>query len=171
MEAALSLGGNTGNGTETLKKALKRLEDGAFRIGRVSRIYRTSPVDCAPGTPDFLNLAVTGFWEGTPEKLLDLGQRIEVQLGRPANHAYHGCRTADIDIVTFGNLEIRTSRLILPHPEAWRRMFVLMPLAEIAPDWRIGSHTASEWLEMLKTSSGGSKNSAQSCLPLSGEER
>lgn len=136
VSVALSLGGNSGNVPEALARAAALLTGGGFRIERVSSAIRTSPVDCPPGTPDFLNQAITGFWRGAPEELLDLTQSIEVRLGRPDRHGFHTPRTLDIDIVAFGRLRMRSERLFLPHPEAAKRAFVLEPLDEIAPEWR-----------------------------------
>lgn len=134
VRAALSLGGNAGNVPETLVRAAELLTAGGFRIERVSSAIRTAPVDCPPGTPDFLNQAMTGFWGGTPEELLDLAQSIEVRLGRPARHGFHTPRTIDIDLVVFGEWRLVSERLFLPHPEAAKRAFVTEPLAEIAPE-------------------------------------
>jgi len=134
--AALSLGGNSGNVPETFARAAELLAEGGFRIERVSSVLRTSPVDCPPGTPDFLNQAMTGFWTGTPEALLDLAQSVEVRLGRPARHGFHTPRTIDIDLVAFGKRRLVSERLILPHPEAAKRAFVLDPLDGIAPEFR-----------------------------------
>ena len=134
VRVALALGGNTGDVSENLRRAAELLNEGGFRIERVSRTLRTSPVDCPPGTPDFLNQALTGLWNGTPEALLDLTQSIEVRLGRPARHGFHTARPIDLDIIAFGELRMRSERLALPHPEAAKRAFVMDPLAEIAPE-------------------------------------
>ncbi len=130
---ALSLGGNLGDVPETMKRAMDLLRAGGFAIEKISSVYRTVPVDCPPGMPDFCNSALTGYWQGTPEELLDLAQSIEVRLGRPADHGYHLSRTMDIDIVFMEGVVLKSPRLTLPHPEAHRRAFVMEPLREIAP--------------------------------------
>lgn len=134
VRTALSLGGNLGDVAEAFRQAAELLGQGGFAVQKTASVYRTTPVDCPPGTPDFCNTAMTGLWSDTPEKLLDLTQHIEVLLGRPADHGYHQSRTLDIDILFMGGIEMATPRLTLPHPEAARRRFVLDPLSEIAPE-------------------------------------
>lgn len=94
----------------------------------------------APGTPPFLNGAVSGLWDGTPGELLRLCQKIEAENGRPADHAHYVSRTLDLDIVLFGRQSIREPALTIPHPLAVRRAFVMTPLREIEPEM-------AEWLE------------------------
>ncbi|MCQ2379181.1 MAG: 2-amino-4-hydroxy-6-hydroxymethyldihydropteridine diphosphokinase, partial [Victivallaceae bacterium] len=101
-----------------------------------SGIRRTAPVDCEPGTPDFLNQGVTGVWPGTAEELLLLGRAIEIRCGRPAVHSSRQARVFDCDLILFGEETISRPGLQVPHPRAKMRRFVLEPLAEIAPDWR-----------------------------------
>lgn len=130
----LSLGGNLGDVPATFQQAEKLLVGGGFAVEKSSSIFRTAPVDCPPDTPDFCNIAIAGYWCGTPEELLDLTQSIEVHLGRPADHGYHQSRTLDIDIVWMEKTSMNTPRLTLPHPEAGNRRFVLDPVQEIAPE-------------------------------------
>ena len=131
---ALLLGGDLGNTERFFDTALAGLAAaGAERLRR-SRLYRTAPVDCVPGTPDFLNCAVTGLFPGSPRELLALTQRLEVEAGRPARHSSREARVLDIDIILFGNTVLDSPELTIPHPRARRRRFVLEPLAEIAPD-------------------------------------
>ena len=94
----------------------------------------------APGTPAFLNGAVSGLWGGTARELLRLCQTIEAENGRPADHAHYVSRTLDLDIVLFGRQSIREPDLTVPHPLAVRRAFVMTPLREIEPEM-------AEWLE------------------------
>ena len=132
---ALALGSNVGDGAKTFDQACMLLQDHGVTITGRAGIITTEPVDCPAGTPDFSNSALTGTFDGTPEDLLAITQKIEQQLGRPADHAYHDSRTLDIDIILFGNTICQTPRLTLPHPRAQERTFVLIPLAQIAPDW------------------------------------
>ncbi len=101
----------------------------------LSPLYRTSPVDCAPGTPDFVNAALCGFWNRTPEELHSLCLYAEEKAGRPVVHLRNSNRPLDIDIIFFGELIINTTRLKIPHPEARKRLFVMKPLADIAGEF------------------------------------
>lgn len=130
----IAFGGNLGDVPATFLRAAFLLEIAGFQILRFSSCYTTSPVDCPCGTPDFTNAVASGYWSGTPEKLLDACQKTEVECGRPHHHEHHVSRTLDLDIILFGEHVIRNKRLIIPHPEAKFRDFVTIPLKEIAPD-------------------------------------
>lgn len=132
---ALLLGGNLGKTEMFFDAALAGLA-AAGAVGMLrSRLYLTAPVDCVPGTPDFLNCAVTGFFSGAPLELLALTQSLEIKAGRPAFHSSREARVLDIDIILFGRHLLSTPKLSIPHPRARFRRFVLEPLAEIAPDF------------------------------------
>ena len=94
----------------------------------------------APGTPAFLNGALSGLWSGTAEELLLLCQKIEAENGRPPDHAHYVSRTLDLDIILFGRQIIREPALTIPHPLAVHRSFVMTPLREIEPEM-------ADWLE------------------------
>lgn len=153
-EIALALGGNIGDTAGYMKKAVEMLEAGGVEVSAEAKPIQTAPVDCAPGTAVFTNTALTGKFGGSPFELLDLCQHIERELGRPELHGHNAPRTIDLDIVDFGGIALASPRLTLPHPRASGRLFVLEPLAEIAPEMRIGNHTVSELLECLR----GGKN-------------
>ena len=131
-EVALSLGGNTGDVPSAFRRALKKLQDGGLCEIRISSLYRTAPVGCEKGTPDFINAAVTGKWNGSPDSLHNLCLKIEVEEGRPADHVKYASRTIDLDIIFFGDMVYSDSKITVPHREAKKRLFVLIPLAEIA---------------------------------------
>jgi len=126
----LSLGSNLGNRQENLDRALKLLSE-RMRLGKVSSIYDTEAV--GPITqPRFLNLACEAFTHLTPEGLMALAKGIELKMGR---HSKTGePRVIDIDVILYGDLVIDTKDLVIPHPRMQERSFVLIPLAEIAPD-------------------------------------
>jgi endonuclease III/2-amino-4-hydroxy-6-hydroxymethyldihydropteridine diphosphokinase len=134
---ALGLGANLGDPAATFRRAIAELRNAGLTDVRVSGLYRTDPVDCPPGTPAFTNAALTGGWHGTVRELLNVCKGIEVQMGRPARHGRNQSRTLDLDILMFGNERRQDADLTLPHPQLDDRLFVLAPLAEIAPDWRI----------------------------------
>ncbi|MEA4862038.1 MAG: 2-amino-4-hydroxy-6-hydroxymethyldihydropteridine diphosphokinase [Victivallaceae bacterium] len=133
-EIAIALGSNLDDRTANLKEAALLLASGGVGELRLSEFIETAPVGCELGTPNFLNAAAVGQWAGTPEALLELCQRIERELGRPAAHGVNTPRTVDLDIVLFGDLKMNTPQLTIPHPRAAQRDFVKIPLASIAPE-------------------------------------
>ena len=148
------MGGNIGDPAAAFALAAKKLAAGGMTGIRMSRCFRTEPVDCAPGTPVFQNAALTGEWHGSPEALLKLCQTIEQEAGRPANHGFHTSRPLDLDIILLGERRISTPALTVPHPRAKERRFVLDALAEIAGNWTfpddgISVKTALERLKKL----------------------
>lgn len=147
---ALALGGNIGSTEELFQQAVSLLTRNGVENIRLSPIIVTQPVDCPPGTPLFKNAALTATWDGSPQELLLLCQSIEVALGRPKEHGRNQSRTVDIDIITFDEQEINSPDLIIPHPRAAQRRFVLEPLAAIAPEWLIGKKSAARLLAELK---------------------
>jgi len=134
IPVALSLGGNLGNVPVTFENTIVELDMGGLKNIHRSSLYHTAPVGCAPGTPDFINAAITGIWSGSVEQLHELCKSLEVKFGRPRQHEHYGSRTLDLDIIFFGNELISTPELTIPHREAANRLFVLIPLAEIAPE-------------------------------------
>ena len=133
---ALMLGGDLGDSAAIFAAAAAALEHAGMTDVRRSRIYRSAPVDCIPGTPDFSDQALTGVWPGTAEELFALCQQLERDAGRPEKHSSREARTLDIDLILFGDTVSDAPDLTIPHPRARERRFVLEPLAEIAPDWR-----------------------------------
>lgn len=134
----IALGGNLGDVPATFRRACEALSDAGFRIRRFSSLLRTAPLGCEPGAPEFFNAALSGFWDGTALDLLNVCRRIEADNGRPNNHAHHVSRTLDLDIVSFGRETLDLPDLKVPHPEAVRRDFVMIPVREIEPelaDW------------------------------------
>jgi dihydropteroate synthase len=129
----LALGGNVGDKAKSLRQALRAIagEEG-IELTAVSRLYRTAPW----GKTDqdwFVNACALGRTTLAPEALLERVKRLEVELGREPTVRW-GPRVIDIDLIAYGNLTLKTERLTLPHPELFNRAFVLVPLAEIAPD-------------------------------------
>ena len=135
-KTAIAIGGNTGNVAATFAAAMRLLTEAGLRQLRHSNWLRTAPVDCAPGTADFLNGALTGDWPGDARTLLRCCQAIEERCGRPAEHGVNQPRTLDLDLILLGEECCHSDELTLPHPRARQRRFVLAPLAEIAADWR-----------------------------------
>lgn len=132
---ALSLGGNLGDVPATFAWALRGLETGGLADVVLSPFYRTAPVDCAPGAPDFVNAAVVGLWPGDVWALHRRCKELELAAGRPAEHGLNSDRALDIDLILFGAATIDGGGLRVPHPRAAERLFVLVPLADVAADW------------------------------------
>ena len=131
---ALSFGGNIGDVAAAFDAAVAGLEKAGLRDVKRSTAKIYPPVDCHPGTPDFLNMAASGWWGGSPEELRAVCVKLEQCAGRPEKHDSAASRTLDLDIVVFGDELIDTDTLRIPHPKARERLFVLEPLAEIAGD-------------------------------------
>ena len=136
MRAGIALGSNLGDRAARLREARRHLfalHDGSGPF-LCSRIYETEPQDCPPGSPAFLNASIELHTALAPLDLLAALQRIEHQLGRPADHAFHAPRTIDLDILYLDNLRFVLPELTVPHPRIAERPFVLLPLADIAPN-------------------------------------
>jgi 2-amino-4-hydroxy-6-hydroxymethyldihydropteridine diphosphokinase len=130
ITAYLSLGSNLGNREDNLDMALKLLGQ-RMRLGKVSSIYDTEPLGNTD-QPRFLNLACEVFTRLTPEGLLALAKGVEGKMGRRGKSGEP--RTIDIDILLYGDKTVDQPDLVIPHPSMAQRSFVLVPLAEIAPD-------------------------------------
>jgi 2-amino-4-hydroxy-6-hydroxymethyldihydropteridine diphosphokinase len=138
METAyIALGANlpspAGSPRQTLDAAILRLgELGNFTAQ--SSYYSTEPVGYAD-QPEFLNAAIAIETTLEPQPLLDCLLAIERDFGRDRSHGIpNGPRTLDLDILLYGDYVVNTQALQLPHPRMAQRSFVLLPLAEIAPE-------------------------------------
>jgi 2-amino-4-hydroxy-6-hydroxymethyldihydropteridine diphosphokinase len=98
----------------------------------VSPVYQTEPVGVTD-QPAFLNLAVSGTTDLSPGDLLRTVKRIESDIGRRPTYRW-GPRVVDIDIILYGDAVVQEAELSIPHREMQRRAFVLVPLADIAPE-------------------------------------
>lgn len=134
--AYIALGSNLGSPRENVLRAMDRLQQLSDQPIVRSSIYNTEPVDCPPGSPRFANAAVALVprADETPETLLTKLQTIEREFGRQPKQQHNEPRPLDLDLIAFGNETRNTPQLILPHPRAHLRRFVLEPLAEIAPE-------------------------------------
>lgn len=134
-EALLALGGNVGDSRAILARAVALLCDGeAVWLVARSAAYRTPPWG-DPDQPPFINLCIAVETTLSPLALLARAHQVERALGRDrARERRWGPRTADIDILAYDDLTLDTPELTLPHPRLFERAFVLVPLAEIAPD-------------------------------------
>ncbi|MEN6545446.1 MAG: 2-amino-4-hydroxy-6-hydroxymethyldihydropteridine diphosphokinase [Armatimonadia bacterium] len=129
----LSLGANLGDRAEQLAEALKALKaHPRLALAAVSDAYETAAVADEP-QPDYLNLVVALQTDLTPLQLLHVCQEIEQRLGRTRPY-HHAPRTIDIDLLACGDIIAHTPELTLPHPRMLERQFVLVPLADVAPE-------------------------------------
>ncbi len=137
--AWLALGGNVGDSRTILDRAVALLCDGdKVRLTARSADYRTPPWGVEDQAP-FVNLCIAVDTALSPQDLLARAHEVERALGRDRSRELRwGPRTADIDIIAYGDLTIDDGILTLPHPRLFERAFVLVPLAEIAPDLLIG---------------------------------
>ncbi|HEV2841208.1 MAG TPA: 2-amino-4-hydroxy-6-hydroxymethyldihydropteridine diphosphokinase [Chthoniobacterales bacterium] len=136
MRAGVALGSNLGERLANLRNARKDIAafSGVLPPMRSSALYETEPVGCEKGAPKFLNAAIEFGYAGEARELLRALAAIERLLGRSAAHARNVSRTIDLDLLYFGELEIDTAEMQLPHPRIAEREFVLRPLADIRPD-------------------------------------
>lgn len=131
--SAIALGSNLGDSQHILEDALKKLaQTPGITLQACSSWYQTEPV--GPPQPDYLNGCALLEVQLTPQKLLETLLAVEAEFGR-VRQERNGPRTLDLDLLLFDNLILDTPTLKLPHPRMHERAFVLVPLAEIAPDW------------------------------------
>jgi len=151
-QALLALGGNVGNSRAILDRAVALLCDGKdIKLTARSSDYLTPPWGFKY-QPPFVNLCIAVETTLPPRELLQRAQEVELSLGRDRTHEKrNGPRTADIDIIAYGDLRLNEPNLTLPHPRALERAFVLVPLAEIAPDATIGARRVVDALKLIDT--------------------
>jgi 2-amino-4-hydroxy-6-hydroxymethyldihydropteridine diphosphokinase len=139
VTAYVGLGANLGDPAQAVRQAIMGIAALPFtRLTRQSSLYRTAPVDA--GGPDYINAVVeVATCLCAPELLAQL-QRLEREAGRERPYR-NAPRTLDLDLLVFGGGRIESTALTLPHPRMRERAFVLVPLAEIAPQL-----VAPEWL-------------------------
>lgn len=134
-KAIVALGANLGNTEVTLSAAVEalRASEGIAEL-KVSRFYTTSPVDSSG--PDYLNAVASLKTSLSPDELLRLCQHIENVHGRvrPAG-IVNAPRTLDLDVIDYEGIRQTVPHLILPHPRMHQRLFVLVPMQEVCPDW------------------------------------
>ncbi len=130
----LGLGSNVGEKAAHLRAAVELLAARGVEVEAISSTYLTEPVGEVLDQPDFLNAAVRIRTELEPEALLDACKAVEAERGRVLDAPRHSPRPLDVDLLLLGDLELRTERLTLPHPEVSSRRFVLAPLLELDPD-------------------------------------
>ena len=131
----LALGANAGRREENIRRAIELIDERVGRIEGQSALYETVPLGFE-SEHLFLNAAVSCRTDLTPEKILDVTQEIERELGRlhKSVNGQYADRTIDIDLLWMEGVAMDEPRLTLPHPRIAERDFVLRPLCDIAPE-------------------------------------
>lgn len=134
VPAFIGLGANLGDALACLTWAVQALGGlPATSLVVASSLYRSVPQDCPPGSPDFFNAVAQLRTELCAPDLLEALLALERQAGRERPYR-HAPRTLDLDLLSYGQARIDSPRLTLPHPRMLERAFVLLPLAELAPE-------------------------------------
>jgi 3-oxoacyl-[acyl-carrier protein] reductase len=132
--AYIALGSNLGDRAGTLRAALQRLRaEPGLRLVAYSKFYETPPVGGPADQPAYLNAAATLETDRQPEALLEFLHAVEAAFGR-VRTVQDGPRTLDLDLLLYDDRAINNNKLIIPHPRLHERGFVLVPLADVAPD-------------------------------------
>jgi 2-amino-4-hydroxy-6-hydroxymethyldihydropteridine diphosphokinase len=133
--AILGIGGNLGDRQSNLELGRKWISTEIGTITRASAIYQTAAWGM-DNAPDFYNQVLVVATPQTPHELMENCHHIEEKLGRERKVGEYLSRKLDIDILTFDDEVIATESVKIPHPKMHERLFVLVPLAEVAPDWK-----------------------------------
>ncbi len=149
VDCLIALGSNSGNRLSHLRQAVSDIDKiPGVKVLKKSRVYQTQPL--GPSRRDFLNCALKIRTTKTAMGLLIEFKRLEFLSGRKSGKRW-GPRPLDIDLITYGNARIKTPWLTVPHSEAAKRAFVLVPLSDIVPKVKLGSGaTVQEALSRLK---------------------
>ena len=148
IPAYVALGANLGEPVETLRSAAVALgRRPGVELLAGSPIYRTRPIG-PPGQPEYANAVARVRTTLAPESLLAVLHAVEAEFGRVRDVRW-GPRTLDLDLIWYAGEEHADGRLILPHPRAHEREFVLRPLADLDPDLGLRGRPVRDWLAGL----------------------
>lgn len=148
VTVAVSLGSNLPFSNRSPREIVLAAMESLRQISidsQASSVYLSEPIDCPKGAEDFINAAMVLRVDATTSahELLMVLQGIEADYGRQRSGVQNQARTLDIDIISYGNQVLESSDLVLPHPRAAQRRFVLMPLAEIHPELVLPGQSAN----------------------------
>ena len=135
--AFIALGSNLGDSHELVQRAISKLKEFSDEPILQSSLWLTEPVNCPPGSPPFINaiIALKPRADESADSLLAKLQLLEKEFGRQAKKVLNEARLMDLDLITFGREVRKSGSLILPHPRAHLRRFVLEPMCEICPEF------------------------------------
>ncbi len=137
MKAVIAIGANLGNPQENIDIAVALLRE-ATHVTALSSMYVTKPVG-GPAQPDYINAVALAESELPAADFLSMLHGIEAALGRERKEHW-GPRTIDLDLIQYGNILSYSDELLLPHPRAHERLFVIQPWHEIEPDGILLTH-------------------------------
>lgn len=147
----VALGANLGEPLATLRKVVSEIEASPdFSEVKVSPFYDTSPVESSG--PDYVNAVLTAKTDLAPKEVLHRLQKLEIRYERvrPAG-VVNAPRTLDLDVLLYDDLQSDDPELILPHPRMTGRLFVLVPLADLAgEDSLLEGRTLAEWIATVR---------------------
>lgn len=148
VTAFVALGANLGDSRATIARAMDDISRSAgVTLVQRSSLYRSAPIDSSG--PDYVNAVVEILTSLSAPDLLAVLQEIEALAGRERPYR-NAPRTLDLDILIFGDASIHSPELTVPHPRMFERAFVLLPLAEIAPNQVTSSQLAAVRLQSVK---------------------
>jgi len=156
--AFVALGSNLGDRRRTIEAAVAALAAEDARVVRVSPLVETAPVGGPAGQGPYLNGVLELSTTLEARALLARLHRLEERFGRDrASEVRNGPRVLDLDLLTFGDEEIDEHGIVVPHPRMEERIFVLEPLATLAPEQRLARSgvTVRERLDSLRRSAAG----------------
>lgn len=132
----IAIGSNLGDPAANVERAFEQLQTLCQSPIQKSSLWKSTPVDCPPDSPDFINAAaaIVPIENETPESLLTKLQSMEAAAGRGTKAVLNEPRVLDLDLIAFGNEARASEFLTLPHRRCHLRRFVLEPLNEIAGD-------------------------------------
>ncbi len=148
VTVVVSLGSNLPYSNRSPREIVLSAMESLRRISiesQASSLYLSEPIDCPAGSGEFINAAMVLriASKTSARELLGVLQNMEADYGRQHGAERNRARTLDIDIISYGNQELECKDLILPHPRAALRRFVLMPLAQIHPEMVLPGQSAS----------------------------
>ena len=136
VTAYIALGANLGDAAQAVRDAIQAINAlPQVQVVKQSSLYRTAAQESiagSPPSPDYINAVIEVLCTQPAQILLEQLQKIEQKAGRERPYL-NAPRTLDLDILLYGDAQIQTETLTVPHPRMWQRAFVLVPLAEIAP--------------------------------------
>ncbi len=136
ITAYVGIGSNQGDRFGHIQTAIDYVKTiSQSQLIATSPLYETTAVTMGDVQPDFINAVIAVETDLSADELLHYLHAIEAKMGRPLPRAKWQQRSIDLDLLTYGNKVLEDSDIFLPHPEMSKRLFVLLPLHDIAPTW------------------------------------